>query len=178
LPLLDAMSTVLIVRGMRALGCALHEGDRLDPRTLQSSLGVTRAHDRLFARMLAILKQDGVLADDGDMLVVRQSPAAQDPRSLADELNTVAPAMRSETELTLRCGLALADVLKGQADPLELLFPGGSTDEAADLYSSAPSFRVFNTLVRDAVVDLLPARTDRPVRILEVGGGTGGVTRA
>src|SRR5690606_7556796 len=63
-------------------------------------------------------------------------------------------------------------------DPLELLFPGGSTDEASALYAEAPSFRVFNALVRDAVVELVAPRGGRPVRILEVGGGTGGVTRA
>ena len=80
--------------------------------------------------------------------------------------------------MTVRCAEQLAPVLRGVADPLELLFPGGSTDEASALYAEAPSFRVFNALVRDAVVELVAPRGGRPVRILEVGGGTGGVTRA
>src|SRR5690606_2226936 len=93
----------------------------------------------------------------------------------AADLVASAPGIRAEAQMTLRCGLQLPAVLRG-ADPLEVLFPGGSTDEMTALYSDAPSFRVFNTLVRDAVLDLVRTRGGRPVRILEVGGGTGSIT--
>lgn len=178
LPLLDTVCRAFIVRALRALGAPLAAGDRLERASLRESLGVGHVHERLFHRMLDILVEDGVLAHDGEYLVVTGAVPDDDPEQLAAQLIEVAPAVRAEARLTVHCGRRLADVLRGETDPLELLFPGGSTDEAAALYADAPSFRVFNALVRDAVVEVGAARADdAPVRILEVGGGTGGVTQ-
>ena len=176
LPMLDALCTALIVRALRELGWPIHEGDVIRPAELHQKLGITRSHDSLFRRMLGILAEDGILAKtDESGFVVRVSPDDQDPARAAAELVRAAPGIRAEAEMTLRCALQLPSVLRG-ADPLEVLFPGGSTDEMTALYSGAPSFRVFNTLVRDAVLELVRTRAGAPVRILEVGGGTGSVT--
>lgn len=179
LPLLDDLCRVLIVRALRELGAPLVAGDRLDPGTLRQELGVRDEHGRLFGRMLGILGEDGVLAERAGALTVTETPPDEDPVSVADALGREAPALQAEAELTLRCGLSMHLVLRGEADPLELLFPGGSTDEAAALYADSPSFRVFNTLVRDAVSEVVAAiPDDGRVHVLEVGGGTGGVTRS
>lgn len=177
LPLLDAMSTALILRGLRRLGYSPSIGDRLTADGLRERFGILPAHQRLVERMLAILAEDGILVREGGEYGVLSVPSDVDPQEIAERLYAEAPGMRSEVEMTLRTGSALAEVLRGEADPLELLFPGGSTDEASALYGEAPSFRVFNTLVRDAVLEVVRTRPGK-VRILEVGGGTGGVTRA
>jgi len=177
LPLLDALSRALIVRAFRSLGCGLEEGEVLEPATLQTGLRVLPAHEKLFRRMMGILVEDGILASAPGGFRVVSEPPVLDPRKLGEELMAAAPGMRKEVALTVRCGMELAEVLRGERDPLELLFPGGSTDEAAALYGEAPSFRVFNALVRDAVAEALAAAPPRPFRVLEVGGGTGGVTR-
>lgn len=175
LPMLDALSTALIVRALRQLGWGIDAGERVQPDELRAQLGIMGAHRRLFARMLAILAEDGVLAPEATGFVVRTSPPSADVEKQAAELIASAPGIQAEARMTLRCGLELPAVLRG-ADPLEVLFPGGSTDEMTALYGNAPSFRVFNTLVRDAVLELARARGSAPVRILEVGGGTGSVT--
>lgn len=175
LPMLDALSTALIVRALRELGWSITAGERVEPDTLREQLGIRPSHDRLLRRMLAILAEDGILAADDDGFVVLATPPDADVEKQAADLVASAPGIRAETMMTLRCGLQLPSVLRG-ADPLEVLFPGGSTDEMTALYSEAPSFKVFNTLVRDAVLDLVRVRSGRPVRILEVGGGTGSVT--
>ena len=61
------------------------------------------------------------------------------------------------------------------ADGVDLLF--GTEPNAADLYHTAPGYRVMNRLVAAAVesaVSALPG--DRRLRVLEVGAGTGGTT--
>jgi SAM-dependent methyltransferase len=79
--------------------------------------------------------------------------------------------------LVANCGVMLADILRGDADPLQALFPGGSTELAGSLYRDAPEARVCNDLAREtlmAAVTALPR--GRRLRVLEVGGGTGGTT--
>ncbi|GAA1291964.1 SDR family NAD(P)-dependent oxidoreductase [Saccharothrix xinjiangensis] len=74
------------------------------------------------------------------------------------------------------CGLHLAAVLRGEQDPLELLF-AEPDDLAARFYDSVPvghhHNRVAARLLR-ALVATWPA--DRPLRVLEIGAGAGGTT--
>ena len=80
------------------------------------------------------------------------------------------------------CAIAaqlLGPVLRGAESPLETLFPGGSFDLAEDLYERSATMRYVNGLAAEAVAsfcDTIP--TGRPVRVLEVGAGTGGTTSA
>src|SRR5262249_43197532 len=62
-------------------------------------------------------------------------------------------------------------------DALQVLFPEGSLASAEHLYQDAPSFRPYNLIVQEAVVALSATLVEgRTLRILEVGGGTGGLT--
>jgi microcystin synthetase protein McyG len=78
--------------------------------------------------------------------------------------------------LLARCGAHLADVVRGRVDPLTLLFPQGERITAATLYQETPTARAVNELVRVALASALPA--GRPLRVLEIGAGTGGTTAA
>ena len=93
--------------------------------------------------------------------------------------NLVAQYPQATAELTLlrRCGENLAAVLQGNLDPLTLLFPEGDLTDLTQLYQSSAGAQVMNRLVQQAVLaalSQLPA--GRPVRILEIGAGTGGTT--
>ena len=75
----------------------------------------------------------------------------------------------------LGCGLNLADVLCGRVDPLDLVL--GDTEAISYLHDLNPLAVFYNEAVRGlvrAVVESWPA--DRPLRVLEVGAGTGGTT--
>ncbi len=77
-----------------------------------------------------------------------------------------------------RCGQKVADVVKGQTDPLSLLFPGDYTTSAEWVYADAPFSRVANDLVGETVTALVDTLADnRTLRVLEIGAGTGGTTR-
>jgi NADPH:quinone reductase-like Zn-dependent oxidoreductase/SAM-dependent methyltransferase/acyl carrier protein len=79
--------------------------------------------------------------------------------------------------LTVRCGPSLSDVLSDLCDPLTLLFPDRSAANLAALYRSSPQARVFNTLLGEGIRQgLAERRGNAPLRVLEIGGGTGGST--
>ncbi len=85
--------------------------------------------------------------------------------------------MDAELHTLSRCARELARVLTGEKDPLDLLFPGGSFAEAYDLYTDSPFARTFNATLADAVrsaIERLPGSVT--LRVLEIGGGTGGTT--
>jgi acyl transferase domain-containing protein/NADPH:quinone reductase-like Zn-dependent oxidoreductase/NADP-dependent 3-hydroxy acid dehydrogenase YdfG/SAM-dependent methyltransferase/acyl carrier protein len=79
----------------------------------------------------------------------------------------------------LRCGLRLPRLLRGEEDPREILFGEADQHFLAQLYGNAPHLRLHNAYAAQllgAMVDHWPG--DRPLRVLEVGAGTGGMTAA
>jgi malonyl CoA-acyl carrier protein transacylase/acyl carrier protein len=172
---LDELSALYVIAALRRLGWSLAQGS-IATRDLADRLGVLPRHARLFARMLAILAEDGVLEPSGDAWRVVAAPPVVDPEAFADRLLAAHPDCAAELVLTRRCGAALADVLRGEADPLTLLFPGGSLADTERLYQSSPPARFYNRLVAEAVGAIAGAAGGRPLRILEVGAGTGSTT--
>lgn len=71
----------------------------------------------------------------------------------------------------------LPALLQGEQDPLPLLFPEGRLDSAETLYRRALFNRWANRAAAAAVREIARARTERrPLRVLEVGAGTGATT--
>lgn len=50
-----------------------------------------------------------------------------------------------------RCGENLAEVLKGNIDPLTLIFPEGSVTHAESIYGNSPVSRLMNQRVAEAI---------------------------
>lgn len=128
---------------------------------IHSETGVVEPHRRLYRRLQQIDRASGGETD-------------LDSARLAAELAQDHPAVAGELRVLQRCGAALAQVLRGQCDPLQLLFPGGDSGELAALYADSAAAHCMNTLLAETAAQALqdwPA--DKPVRILEIGAGTG-----
>ena len=155
-------------------------GERFEAEDLRRRLKVAGDHRRLFGRLLGIMDEVGVVSrDPGGGWVVALGTDERPPRSSAppDAQAESGEHGLIEHALLARCGGALADVLRGRRDPLELLF--GGEPSAADLYSNAPAARALNQLAADAVAGAVSALPEgRRLRVLEVGAGTGGTTTA
>ncbi len=176
-PRLEAIGGAWVVRAFVEMGCKPRVGELLTAATLADSLGVIERHQRYFGRLLAILGEDGFLEAQGPALRVMRELEARDPAAELESLLAAYPEYEAEIALLGRCGPHLAGVLRGRVDPLELLFPGGDTSTAERLYEQSPLARAYNGLVRAAVVAAAEKlRAGRKVRILEIGGGTGGTT--
>ena len=95
------------------------------------------------------------------------------------EITRTFPANGPEITVTMDCGRALASALRGQTDPLQLLFAPATLANTERLYTGTPAARTFNALVARAVVGAIGTSPgSRRVRILEIGAGTGGTTNA
>jgi SAM-dependent methyltransferase len=162
---------------LRQFGAVTKAGESFTSGDLRTRFGISDTYRGLVQRWLEMLAANGPLEQDGMRFIVRTPLPAVDPQSLVARSKDLFRDYPSVLEYMERCGTRLADVLTGRESPLETLFPGGSTALADALYGTSPLARYFNAIVRAAVMaaaDL--AVPNRPLRILEIGAGTGGTT--
>ena len=155
----------------------MQKHERFTTESKAAGLQVPQRYFRLFGRMLEMLHEDGILEWTDGAWQVRQLAPAPDPEISLPALLEQYPDCAAELKLTARCGQHLAAVIKGDCEPLDLLFPDGSAEDIERLYRDSPFSRFYNKLIADAIRDLVsrfPA--DRPMRVLEIGAGTGSTT--
>ena len=168
---------------LEELGWERTPGAVVDPEDLRQQLEVTPEHKRLFRRMLEMLVRSGVLEEEGDGFAVAVGPEDPLPEHMPADLEEFASGLADRqphglTEIGLfrRSGAALAEVLRGNEDPLTLLFSSGEPT-AADLYLKAPVARAANRMLAEAVRTLVAELPEgRRLRVVEVGAGTGSAT--
>ena len=177
LPQLDALCRDHVTNALLDLGWSPAPGDRVTAAGLGHTLGVAAQHQRLLERLLAILAEDGVVEASGGGWSLRRPLERSDTAARAEALRTAFPSGAAELGLLARTGPLLASCLRGQTDPLSLLFAGGSLDAADELYRRSPPALVTNGLARDAVRCVVEAcQAPGRIRVLEIGAGTGGTS--
>ena len=168
---------------LETLGWERRAGAAVEPEELRERLDVLPEHANLLRRMLEILARSGVLEanDEGFVVTVGEEEPLPDrmpgdSEAFLSEVTERFPHAANEIGLFRRCAGALPDVLRGNEDPLSLLF-GEVEPTAGDLYRLAPVWRAANRMIGEVVrtlVDELP--DDRRLRVLEVGAGIGSAT--
>lgn len=102
--------------------------------------------------------------------LLEQGEVGTEPGEIPAEVASVA-------ELVDRCGEALVPILSGEIDPLAVLFPDGAAETTRTIYRDTPFGRAFNAALGVAVEVLASsARQPDPLRVLEVGAGSGATT--
>ena len=177
---LERLSQAYALEALHQLGWTREAGAVVAPEALRDQLRVPEGHRRLFHRMLEMLADAGVLTvkDRGFVVAIEDPEALQDPEALAVRLMREHPHGSKETGLLQRCGRALAEVLQGRTDPMELLFNEGDAG-AADLYREAPASQASIRMLGGAIARAVSGLPEgRRLRVLEVGAGTGSSTAA
>ncbi|MFM8331206.1 MAG: polyketide synthase dehydratase domain-containing protein, partial [Candidatus Methylumidiphilus sp.] len=177
---LDALCVDYVIAAFAELGQTFRPGERFTSAALADRLVVVDAHRNLLHRMLEMLAEENLLRQDADGWEVLETPKPRDIPAALAVLSAGHPRIAAELDLTRRCAEALARVLRGACDPLqELLFPGGDGSALAALYRDTPGAQAVSVVLRQAllsVVNSLPSCAG--LRILEIGGGTGGASSA
>ena len=170
---------------LERLGWERKTGDVVDVDDLRERLDVIADHKRLFRRMFEMLAKSGVLEEVDGGFCVRVGSDDPLPDEMPGDLEELADRMleryphgSTEVGLFRRCGGALAEVLRGRADALTLLFSSGDPTPG-DLYRKAPVARAANRILRETVQSLVAGLPEaRRLKVIEVGAGTGSATAA
>ncbi len=155
----------------------LHTDQSVSLAQLCDAFGIASSKVRLFERVLEMLSEVGRLQRCRDGWRSLRAPHSGDIEGRVFKANAEHPTGQAELTLLATCGPKLASVLRGEMDPLSLLFPseGGG---AADLYRFSAGSVALNKLVGEAVAQLVEALPDgRSLRVLEIGAGTGATTQ-
>ena len=131
--------------------------------------GILPRYRRWWTECLAGLGRAGLQAGVGD-----EGWLGERERLLSD------PVLRARIPLVEDCLAALPDILTGRLTPTDLLFPAGSLARVEGVYRDNPVADHYNAQVagwvRQRVDDWCSSPSGAPVRLLEIGGGTGGTT--
>lgn len=138
-------------------------------RALDPPGPVHERYKRLLNRYMKMLREDGLVDVEG-----RPNKLQGEPEAMVREICAEFPDHLAETRILARCGASLRAVLICEADPVELLFAPG-TEAVGELYGESEIAGALNAMLADAVDRATRERTD--LKILEIGGGTGGTTR-
>jgi pyochelin synthetase len=174
-----AMIDALRGAGLFASAEAAHSVDEI-----MSTARVGAKHHRLIRRWLKALERHGMVRRDAGGRL-RAAPEA-----LGVTPVTVAEAWRGVDELQDEGGLRseligyfrtasrhLPELMREEADPVQLLFPEGRLDIQESAYQGNFLSNTLNRLVMRAVCDLADRwDADQPMQILEVGAGVGGTS--
>ena len=177
---LERLARAYAVRALDELGWERRPGTSVRPEELRRQLRVLDQHRRLFGRLGVLLEESGELTRDerAGWVVAPSSGAGREaPEELVDRLLARHPEGAVEVRLLERCGVRLADVLRGRAEGADLLSSG--SPNAADFYRDSSGLRALNRMVADLVasaVAKLPE--DRRLTVIEVGAGAGATTAA
>ena len=180
---MEVVSWCYALSAMEALGWERKADAVVDPEELCKHLEILPEHEQLLRRMLEIVARSGVLRSENENYVVTVGVGdplpdgmPQDVEAYLSEMEGRFPHAINEIGLFRRCAGALPQVLRGNEDPLSLLF-GDAEPQAGDLYRRAPVWRAANQMLGEVVrtlVSELPQ--DRRLRVLEVGAGIGSAT--
>ncbi|MGI5170349.1 SDR family NAD(P)-dependent oxidoreductase [Spirillospora sp. CA-253888] len=143
-----------------------------------AAAGVRAAHRKLVEMMAPTLEGQGLLAtvEPGRWRLTGDGAVdeAMTRRKILDN-----PHHIIEASLLTRVARRLPQILRGTCDPLELLVPDGAMDDFEQFYDLAPIMRFHNRVAQELLRRMVAHWPgDRPLRVVEVGAGTGGLTAA
>jgi acyl transferase domain-containing protein/SAM-dependent methyltransferase len=154
-------------------------GERHDLAGVLRAAGIAPGYRHLVGRWLAALAGAGRLQREGVHWIADRPLRAE---ALAERWADVDARMADDLPLLQylhHCATLVTGVLTGRTSPLETLFPGGSDELARTLYASAAGMRYVNGLAAATLREIAAGgSTDRTLRVLEIGAGTGGTTSA
>ncbi|MGD3112069.1 SDR family NAD(P)-dependent oxidoreductase [Streptomyces sp. YGL11-2] len=139
--------------------------------------GMLPRHRRLVSAIAPLLERHGLLElrADGRWRLLTTDLRVETRERLV--IGNDFPAFPAETLLYAHMLQHFTEVLRGACDPLELLLAEGGLEALEQFYGISPIHHHHNRVlagVLSTVVDRWPK--DRPLRVLEVGAGTGGTT--
>lgn len=177
-PMQMDLVTAYVVEAFSSLGVSL---ENLHTGQLLPEVVVMPKHKKLMGQIYAILESSNLIQSSNKGFVRTCGPVPLIKScELHDEILTLYPHHASEHRLLKTTGSQLADCLTGAADPLVLLFHSAEARQLMeDVYTNAPMFSAATLHLSQYLVGVL-SRLDmsRKIKILEIGAGTGGTTKA
>ncbi len=174
---LENLSVAYVLQAFEKLGWALNAGVSFSLDEAANRLGVVDRHKRLLRHLLMMLTEENILEQNSSGWVALKNSSEDNPDKQHEQLLSQYPDAEAELTILGRCGSNLNGVIRGETDPMQLIFPSADVAAAARLYQDSPTFGGMNAALQQTISTILRyLPVDRKIRILEIGAGTGGST--
>ncbi|MCL2929917.1 MAG: SDR family NAD(P)-dependent oxidoreductase [Trichodesmium sp. MAG_R01] len=179
---LEELTLEYVLQAIKELGWNYEAGDSFESEKESERLGIVPIQKRLFKRMLQMMAESGIIEvvvgsnTEWNVLQTLDEQQKQGEKR-GEELLDKYPEAGAELTLLNRCASKLSLVLRGETDPVQLVFPSGDLSTATRVYQDSTVAKLMNTVVEKAIataIEKLPRA--QGVRLLEIGAGTGGTT--
>lgn len=169
----------LAVEAFYELGCPLQDLDAGDTvKKISAAPQQVRFVDYLY-KMVA--ENSGLIKEAGGAyLRTDKSLPRKTSKQLLDDLNRQWPAEKSCNDLTYYAGEQLPQIFRGKTDGVKLIFGSAKgRDLVSKVYGDWPMNRLYYQQMQDFVARLVSKlpKDGSPLKILEMGAGTGGTTK-
>jgi pyochelin synthetase len=183
----DDISRLDMLAALRHFGLFPDTRSRHDFDEIVGRSGTAAAHQRLLRRWLRTLCESGWLGreTDGNHYRLLREPTDGEAVRRWEELQQLEQQVQYSSELLRylhHSNAHLPGLLRGEVDPLDLLFPQGNLDTAVAAYNDNLVNRCMNAVVcsiaREVAAEHVRRKgTAQPLRVLEIGAGVGGTSR-
>lgn len=175
---LDQLGCTYIVSALQQAGVFTNTGIQNSSQCIAEKLQAKTQYHPVVNRLLQILEQRQLVSGHSQQWHAEKLPQLPGVGLQIQQLEQIGgEGIAAELTMLRACGERLNDILKAQVNPLELMFPNGDLSLATRLYRDSAGFKAMNTLVRNIVsVQRHQLGSERRLRILEIGAGTGATT--
>jgi acyl transferase domain-containing protein len=177
---LESLTVAYVVQAFQQMGWTYAKN--FSTEAIATQLGVVKRHQALLRRLLEMLAEENILQKTGEQwemaLPFSETRFAHgEPYTQMQTLLAQYPQAEAELIMLDRCASRLAQLLRGEEEPLPLLFAEDEAITAANLYQDSPGAQIMNTLAQKVVMTALSHLPQgRTLRVLEIGAGTGGTS--
>lgn len=174
----DRLGGLSVQQALHHLGFRFTPGRVVSLDDLAAEAGVAPAHRKLLRRLLAMLCEDGLLRAESGGWLVLATPQTIDLISEFDAaITSAAPDVAAFWRIFANASLNLPEVLSGRMDAVEVLFGDEGAALLQNLYSRHLLWQAPMRQLAAALSALVQQRAPgRPLKVLEIGAGTGGLT--
>lgn len=175
--LLNELCAGLAWQYLRGAAGAWQAGESRHRDGLRSELNVLPQFGRFFERLLSFVAGAGIVEVTDDVV----TRTTREPRSAAETVREIErrfPRFAGLANLVSHCAGQYGPALSGEIEAISVLYPDGTStflDECLQDTAECTNDRLYMQLAADILADL--PSSGGPLRILEVGGGSGSLTR-
>ncbi|WP_110932793.1 SDR family NAD(P)-dependent oxidoreductase [Paenibacillus bouchesdurhonensis] len=175
---LEAYSRARLLKVYQDAGLLRRAEEQWSLEELNRKMGIVPKYVRLARELLRILERGGYVQLDGEQVLVTAAAekGALGVEERGDRLETEYAEVRSYVKLIDVCMSQYGELLRGEVEVTEVLFPDGNMDLVGNIYKGNPLSDYYNrkaaAWVRRYVEEARRLVKGRKLRLLEVGAGS------
>ena len=181
--LLDELGRLLVLKTFQERRLFVDIDQRYNKEELRAELNTIPKYNRLWDAVISLMVKSRIfIFDKGKISLskekdLRKSKVLEKCEFLNKKLLEIAPDLTNHITLVTRCTEAFFEMLSGEIPAVDIIFPKGSFEMVGSIYANNQLSDVMNIELRN-ILDTQLKTTTEPIKILEIGAGTGGTTKA